>query len=251
MNEFKLRGYVTPEDFEGSDAERIQKALDTASKEDICRVILKGNYKADTPITVPSHMHLVFDGGILYADLQNEVINNFSFESDRIYIEGKNGCLFGNISFCHTRHTIIENLKITGSVTLNVSRDLRIEHVEITDTLALGRGCQNAIVQYIKCGKVILSGKDEGYDIMGRERIIKSIAVRASEIKNGATLIAAEDCKLLNVQIDGIRSENTCITLGDKGESLPKEQYCNLTFTELDAPKKIIFNNEYLHAHIN
>lgn len=251
MNEFKLRRYVTPEDFDGSDAERIQKALDVASREDVGRVVLRGTYKADTPITIPGQMHLVFDGGILYGDLQNEVINNFSFETDRIYIEGKDGYLFGSVSFCHTRHTIIENLKIEGSVTLNVSRDLRIEHVEITDTLTLGRGCQNAIIQYIKCGKALLSGKDEGYDIMGRERIIKSIVIRSSEIKDGATLVAAEDCKFLNVQIDDIHSESVAITLGEKGKSIPKEQYHNLTFTHLDAPERIILNNEYLHAHIN
>ena len=39
MIELKLRGYVTPEDFEGTDAERIQKALDCAEKEDIRKVM--------------------------------------------------------------------------------------------------------------------------------------------------------------------------------------------------------------------
>ena len=101
MIELKLRGYVTPEDFSGTDAERIQKALDIAKKEDIAKVVLNGTYKADNAIIVPSGMHLVLDDSLLYADLKNEVVNNFSLESDRIYVEGKNSKIVGNIEFCH------------------------------------------------------------------------------------------------------------------------------------------------------
>ena len=58
MLELKLRGYVTPEDFEGSDGERIQKALDTAKSEDIAKVVLMGSYKSDIPITIPARSML-------------------------------------------------------------------------------------------------------------------------------------------------------------------------------------------------
>ena len=42
MLNMRLRGYVTPEDFVGTDTQRIQQALDTSAKYDIGRVVLKG-----------------------------------------------------------------------------------------------------------------------------------------------------------------------------------------------------------------
>lgn len=251
MNELKLRGYVTPEDFEGSDGERIQKAMDYAKKEDIAKVVLSGTYKTLDCITVPAGMHVIFDNAVLFADLQNEIVNNYSFESDRIYIEGKNGELVGNIRFCHSRHVVLENLKISGNINLEFSRDLRMEHLDITSELTLGRGCQNAIIQHIKAKSVLMSGEDKDYDITGREPIIKNILLRDSEITDGILLNASETCGFLNIQIDGIHSENTCVTVGTKDNVLPKQQYQNMTFADIDAPTKVIFNNEYTYAYIS
>ena len=250
MLELKLRGYVTPEDFEGGDGERIQKALDTAKSEDIAKVVLRGSYKSDIPITIPAGMHLVLEDAVLCADLQNKVVNNFSFVSDRIYIEGKNSKIVGNIGFCHTRHLVLENLKIDGNVELNVSCDFRIEHVDICGALTLGRGTQNAIIQYNKFTSVLMSGKDEGYDVPGRESIFKNIILRDSDIAGGVKLLASEDCGFLNVQIDGINAEKTGVILGEEGVSLPREQYKNLTFVDINAPEAVAFNNDYLHAYI-
>ena len=135
MKELKLRGYVCPEDFEGTDGEKIQKALDLAKSEDIAKVVLRGEYKADKAITIPNGMHLVLDKAVVYADLKNDFSDNYSFESDRIYIEGENSKLVGNVSFRHVRHVVIEDIEIEGDVTLDVSRDFRIEYVEISGAL--------------------------------------------------------------------------------------------------------------------
>ena len=250
MKELKLRGYVMPEDFEGTDGERIQKALDLAKSEDIARVVLKGEYHAEAPITVPDGMHLVFDNGVLYGNLQNRVVNNFSFESDRIYIEGKNGKLVGNIRFCHTAHVVLEHLEIDGNVTLDVSRDFRMEYVGIGGSLTLGRGTQNAIIQHIKCKRAVMLGEDQGYDINGRERVFKNIILRDSEIGEGVRLTAAEDCGFLNIQINDVKAEGVGVVLGEEGVSLPAEQYKNLTFVHIDAPQPVLFYNEYLHAYV-
>ena len=60
MEELKLRGYVCPEDFEGSDAERIQKAIDTAEAEDIRKVVLRGTYGVDQTLVIPDQTEIVF-----------------------------------------------------------------------------------------------------------------------------------------------------------------------------------------------
>ena len=250
MLELKLRGYVTPEDFEGSDGERIQRALDTAKSEDIAKVVLRGRYKADMPITVPDCMHLVLEDAVIYGDLKNEVINNFSFESDRIYIEGKNAEIVGSIDLCNTRHVVIEGLKIKENVTLKVSRDFRIENTEIGGALTLGRGTQNAIIQHIKCDKVMMLGEDGGYDVLGRERIFKNIILRDSDIKCGVQMLAAEDCGFLNVQACDISANDVGITLGAKDTALPREQYKNLTFTDIKAQTPTVFYNDCLHVYL-
>ena len=249
MIELKLRGYVTPEDFEGTDAERIQKALDCADKEDIRKVILSGTYKADKTIVIPGGMHIIFDNAHLYGNIKNDVKKNFSLVTDRVYIEGKNSEITGDVSFCHTSHLVLENLTINGDVTFDFALDTRIEYVKISGRLSVNRGCMNAIIQHIECDNMLMSGEKKDEDVIGREPIMKSIVVRDAKIKNGALLKAAEDCGFLNVQFDDIKSDDTCITVGAAGESLPRELYQNFTFVNLDAPEKIVFNNDYKYAY--
>ncbi len=250
MKELKLRGYVTPEDFEGTDGERLQKALDIAKSEDIAKVILRGEYRTDKTIIIPNGMHLVLDKALLCADLVNDFSDNYSFESDRIFIGGNNCRIVGNISFCHTRHVVLEDLEIEGNVTLDVSRDFRIEYVEISGALTLGRGTQNAIIQQLKCESILMNGEDRGYDVAGRERIFKNIILRNCDIQGGVALIAASDCGFLNVQVNDISAEKTGVVLGKKGASLPAEQYKNLTLVNIEAPEPVVFNNDYLNAYI-
>lgn len=250
MINLKLRGFVTPEDFEGTDGERIQKALDLAKKEDILKVVLTGDYNAEGEIVIPSGTHLVLDNAVLRGNIANEVVKNFSFESNRIYIEGKNSIIKGNINFLHTRHVVIEKLKIDGNLTVLVSSKLRIEDVEMTGEFTIGRGCKNCIIQRIKCKKAIINGTNKGYDVLGRDFAIVNILLRDSEFVDGALLKAEGDCQLLNIQIDGIIVKNGGVVVGEKGESLPKEKYKNFTFVNISAPDGVIFNNDYLHAYV-
>ncbi len=251
MIELKLRGYVTPEDFEGTDRERIQKALDCAAKEDIRKVILSGTYKTDSAIVIPGGMHVVFDNAHLYGDIKNETVKNFSFITDRVYIEGTNSEITGNIAFNHAGHVVLENLTVNGDVTFDFSINTRVEYVKISGRLSVNRGCMNAIIQHIECDNMLMSGEKKDEDVIGREPIMKSIVVRDAKIKNGAVLKAAEDCGFLNVQFNDVKSENTCITVGTKDENLSREQYQNFTFINLDAPEKVVFNNDYKHAYLD
>ena len=61
MDKLLLRGYVTPEDFSGSDTEKLQAALDYAAKADIRKVVICGDYTADKVLTIPAQTHLVLE----------------------------------------------------------------------------------------------------------------------------------------------------------------------------------------------
>ena len=53
MREWKLRGYLTPEDFTGTDGEKLQLALNKAAELDIRKVIVTGIYHAEMPLIMP------------------------------------------------------------------------------------------------------------------------------------------------------------------------------------------------------
>ena len=250
MKELKLRGYVTPEDFEGTDGQRIQKALDLAKEADICKVVLRGEYNAEETIIIPAGIHLVLEGVKLYADLQNKAVNNFSFEADRIYIEGRGAEIVGNLYFWHTGHLVLENLKVEGNLRFAFARYPRVEDVALSGDFSMGRGCQHGIFQRISCKSLLISAEDQSEDIVGRYRAIKNIAFRDSEILEGASLIAAEDAELLNVQLDHLTLKNKGITVGKEGVELPKEKYLNLTFDANTSPCEINFLNEAFNAFV-
>ena len=108
MVEWKLRGYVTPEDLGGD----VQAALDKAEELDIRKVVLEKDYTCDT-LVVPAYTHLILKG-TLTADLHSKKISNYSFEQDRFHIEG--GVLRGNVYFYNTRRAVFEDMTVEGSV---------------------------------------------------------------------------------------------------------------------------------------
>jgi len=249
MREWKLRGYLTPEDFVGTDTEKLQMALDQAAALDIRKVIVRDVYHVEQPLIIPDHMHLVLDGGEIHGDLQNAVSENYSFERDRIYIQANKGRIVGSITLCHTRHVVLEDLEIDGEVQLGFCRDSRIEHTRISGCLTLGRGTANVIVQDLQANAVRVTARKPELDC-GREPLIRNIALRRSKINQGVTLLAAEDCGLLNIQVDQICAAGTAVTIGEPGTQLPAEQYLNLTISELDAPEPVCAHNPYKHAFI-
>ena len=68
MLQWRLRGYVTPEDFEGSDTQRIQKALDVSSELDIGRVVLNGKYTVEQTLRVHGMTDLVLENAELLVN---------------------------------------------------------------------------------------------------------------------------------------------------------------------------------------
>lgn len=245
MNEMLMRGYVTPEDFTGTDAEKLQQALNVAAESDIRMVVLSGNYVSDTVLTVPANMYVVLEG-TLQADLQCEKNTIFSFEQDRIYLKG--GKIQGDLDFYHARHVILEDMEIDGDVKLEFARDLRLENLKISGKLTFGRGCANVIAQNLQLGSAELTAVPGAQDIPGREPNVRNIALRDSQVTGTVQITAAEDFGLLNIQVDHVKAQS--VLVGTPDVQLPKERYTNFTLADLETAEGVKLLNPCRNAHI-
>lgn len=245
MTELKLRGFVTPEDFGGD----VQAALDQAEALDIRKVILEKDYTCNTPLVVPAYTHLVIRG-TLTASLHSRKIANYSFEQDRFCIQG--GKVVGDVYFYNTRRAVLTDVEVTGSVTFEYSRDMRMERCEVSDGIRVGRGCANALFLDLKAGSFAISNRVFCGDIVpAKEPDIKNIILRDAVMTAGSvTLTAAEDCGVLNIQADHITAPQVAVVIGQEGVELPVERYFNLTITDLEAPEKLVQFNPVKHAYI-
>lgn len=245
MNEMLMRGYVTPEDFTGTDGEKLQQALNFAAESDIRMVVLSGDYHADTVLTVPANMYVVLEG-TLRADVQCEKHGNFSFEQDRIYLKG--GKIKGNLDFYHARHLVLEDLEVDGDVKLEFARDLRLENTKVTGKLTIGRGCANAIAQKLQLGSVELTAVQGAQDIPGREPNVRNIALRDSQVAGTVQITAAEDFGLLNIQADHVKAH--AVLVGTANIQLPAERYTNFTLADLETTEGVVLHTPCRNAHI-
>jgi len=250
MIELKIRGYVTPEDFTGTDAEKLQQALNVAAEQDIRKVIVTGTYHADKPLTIPANMHLLLENAELHADITSVKNENYAMEQDRIFIQGISSKIVGDLEFFHTRHTILEDLEVEGNITMEFARDLRIENVTATGKLTLGRGCAHAITQHLTLGSALITSAGNWGYATGRNPQTRNILLRSSKVSGGVQIVSASDYGMLNIQVDQISADTTAVTVGVPGEALPKERYTNFSLMDLDAPEAVVLNNPCHNAHI-
>ena len=245
MTEWKLRGYLTPEDFGGD----VQAALDKAEELDIRKVVLEKDYVNQEPLVIPAHTHLILKG-TLRADLCSRRVANYSFEQDRFYIEG--GRLEGDIYLYNTRRAVLTDMTVEGSVRFEYSRDMRMEGCRVSGNVYVGRGCANGIFQGLTVGGFAISNQVFcGRIVPAKEPEIKNILLRDSVMTDGSVVLtAAEDCGMFNIQADHITAPQVAVVIGAEGEELPVERYFNLTFTDLTAPEKLLSLNETKHAYI-
>ena len=245
MTEMLMRGYVTPEDFSGTDAQRLQQALNVAAESDIRMVVLSGNYVSDAVLTIPANMYVALEG-TLQADLQSEKNSNFSFEQDRIYLKG--GKIQGNLDFYHVQHLILEDTQIDGDVNLEFARDLRLENLHISGKLTIGRGCANVIAQNLQLGSALFTAVPSAQDIPGREPNVRNIAFRDSQVAGDVQITAAEDFGLLNIQVDHVKARS--VQVGCPDVQLPQERYTNFTLADLETAEGIKLHNPCRNAHV-
>lgn len=252
MDKLLLRGYVTPEDFSGSDTEKLQAALDYAAKADIRKVVICGDYTADKVLTIPAQTHLVLESGVLNANLQCEKISNYAFEQKPFCIQSKGGKLVGSLYFYNSRRAILEDLDVEGNVTFEYSREMRMERCKVAGQVQVGQGCANAIFQDLETGSFLISNKVFCGDIVpAKEPDIKNIVLRRSAISDGVALIADTNSGMFNIQVDQIKAQKTAVTIGEKGVQLPAERYFNLTVADLESAEvPFVAHNEVKHAYI-
>ena len=270
MEELKLRGYVTPEDFEGTATEKCQKALDTAEAEDIRKVVIEGAYELEQALVVPTQTEIILKAGASLAGdtvLVNKVSTeegkaSWSFEDKLIYIRAEEGaCIKGNMKFYHARNVVLEDLCMEGQVAFEFCREVRMERNTIkTDkccAVKIGRGCNNYIVQYNTfeskcaavridttwaCGEYVI-----GKDLDNHELIFKDNKLSAEA---GFKMTANETDGIFNVQIDHNTVTGKGIVIGDEEKALPKERFFNLTATDFDgATEAVVLKNEVKHCY--
>lgn len=249
--QLKLKGFVTPQDCGGS----IQAAVDLAASLELNKVVVTGNYTLTEPVVLGSGMYLVLQDaclsgkGTLLCTRQQE---NFSFREKFITVEGENARICGNVHIFNTHHVNISGLELAGQLCFEYCLWGRVEHVGFTrGGLKIGRGCGNFIVQGIQsdvpahisgavsCGKYIPGSKPDVNNI---------ILCDSTFASDGVYLDAAPDCGVLNIQVDHIRAGAAAVTVGS-GEELPDQQFFNLTFTDLEAPQKVVYKNEAKHVY--
>lgn len=250
MKQLKQKGYVTPADCGGS----IQNALELAHKLDINKVVLTGELTAAEPLVLRSGMYLVLENCTLQADLVTEQQENYSFRQQFITIEGSNARLLGNIHIFNTHHITVTGLDIQGQLTCEYTLWGNLRQLRFSQGgLRLGRGCGHFIVQQlhsrvpayidgsISCGKVVPGVKPELSSIILQDSVFETDLPAVQ-------LDAAEDCGIMNIQVDHMKASATAVQVGN-GKSLADYLFFNLTFTHLDAPNKVCYQNAAKHVY--
>lgn len=257
MDELKLRGYVTPNDFEGSDAEKIQKALDTAKEKDICKVIIEGEYTVDKTLYIPALMHIYFKNAKVSAKgdfplFRNTAFNltaGYSFEENLFCLNGENSVIDGETQFYNAQKIVIEDLTFLKDVTFEFTREVRIERVNLNGAkLRLLRGNNNYIMQDLEgtnkdtCVEMT-TAENMGEYVIGKDAEIHDIIFRRSKFdceEAALTLDATETDGFFNMQIDEFKTKNAAVAISKKAGKLNEQRYFNITAIDFKSGKKAV-----------
>lgn len=258
MEKYLLRGFVTPEDMQGTDAQRIQAALDLARQLDINKVVLDGVYVADRSVTLPAGIHLVINGKLRIPAFVTQRPENYSFTQQWFHLEGE-GWLEGDVELFNCDHVKINSLLIRGEVKLTYCRNVRMERITIPEGgLRIGKGCSNLILQDMfihgqDTAVLVDAGMGEGI-VPGIDPTVQNVAVRRSGLLTQAPAVvlrAAEKAGLLNIQVDWITAEHVGVVVGAPEAALPAEHYQNITLERIVTETPVKIHAEVLHLYTN
>ncbi len=253
MNEKKLRGYTVPCDYQGSDAERIQQALDESSALHIGRVVLNGSYLIDKTLVIREDTELVFDHATVkmtaeaplltnYAQAHRDELNSYSFQDAYVRLTGIDSTLKGDILFCNAWHLYLSDLTLTGKLHLEYVWEARLERIT-ADSVIFGRSCNNIIAQGITAltsdtGIIIDPTVISGCELIAKEPFSHELILQDSTMPNAAAgiLISCDDvCTLYNVQIDHISAKGTTVVIGKEGDTFAPGSCYDLTAVQLQS----------------
>ena len=238
MKELKLRGYVTPADC-GND---LQKAIDTAKELDICKVVVEQDITAPM-VYLPANMYLVINHATIFGNLFVDGGENWSFSKKWITIEGKNGAVCGDIKFFNATNVTVAGINMKGKLILEYVNWAKIMNLK-TGLVTIGRGCTNVIIQQMSGSCVEIYGNHScGRIVPGSKPDVTNVVVQ--DCGCDVDLMAAEDCGLLNVQVQNLNGK---VTVGEAQKQLPPEQFMNLTF--INIRDGITEHNPTKHTYI-
>lgn len=271
MLQWRMRGYVTPEDFEGSDAQRIQQALDASHALDIGRVVLTGEYTVDKTLRIYGMTDLVLENARLIAGgdfpalinsnyFEEESRHCWSFEEKYITIRGKNSKILGDVLLYNVHHANIWDLEFGGALKFGFAREVRLYRCRFSgkNAVVLGQGANNFIIQDIDANcadtAVVMDGTLmlSSYAV-GKEPEIHSVILQESRLEApvAVSMYADRVGRIYNTQVDHLSVSNIPLALGKEGETAPEECYFNLTAEALtsDAGEKMAVFNPTKHCY--
>lgn len=270
MDEMRLRGYVSPEDFTGDDTEKIQKALDVSAEKKIGRVVLTGKHTVSKSLMVWEDTEIVLEDAELRAGGDFPLLVNrglvepekygWAVEDTAIFLTGKNAALYGDVCFGNAYRVVAEDVKFFGALRFSYVHEVRLarDSFEGKNAVVLGAGCNNYIMQELtaKCSgeAVVLDTNVSDMEaVRGKESEIHEIILQDSKLDapTGIALRAGEKNGIFNVQIDHIESTGDTIRVGDKAAQVSPERYFNFTMIDLASRqgKTIVLDNEVKHAY--
>lgn len=249
MKELKLRGFVTAQDCGGN----VQQAVDLAAELGLNKVVLTGEVSLSQPVTLPGGMYLVLKNAWVKAQgaaFVTKIEENYSFRTQFLTLEGSNSHICGDIHIFNTHHVNISGLHIDGTLTFEYCVWGRVENMRFSSGgLIVGRGCSNFIVQDLESDvpAAISGGVSCGKIVPGSKPDLNNIILQDSAFTgDGVYLGAAEDCGVMNVQVDHIRAGGAAVTVG-QGAQLPEELFFNLTLTDLQGD--VVYRNRAKHVY--
>jgi hypothetical protein len=270
MSDMLLRGYVTPEDFEGTDTERLQKAFDASHELDVGRVVLKGSYTVEKTILIYGMTDLVLDDAAISATGDFPVLANVNFtEEDKhswsfqdrfITIRG-NGSFEGDVLIYNAFHVNIDGIKFVGALRFAFTSEVRLYNSTFVGEsgVVLSMGNNNFIMQNLtadcKNSAIVMDATLDLYDyVIGKEPEIHEIILQDSTFNTSApavSLVASSDAKVYNMQIDHLASSGVTLAIGKEGECVPEDCYFNLTGEHFTSGAKdaIVINNPVKHCY--
>ena len=247
MDEMKIRGFTTPEDFTGTDSERIQQALNTAIEKDIRKVVIKGKYILNKTVVLPPFIHIVLKEAEISSNgdfpafinenlTKDKFYHSFSFEEDMFYLEG--GKINGGILFYNAYRTVLDNIEITGDLSFEFCNEIRLTNLIINgeNAVKFKRGTNNLICDNLKIKaldigiKIDTADTDNDY-VVGKSADIHDLIIKNSEIKApcGFSLDANEDRNLFNIVIEDNSVDSTALELSKTAGELAPEHYRDIT----------------------
>ena len=269
MLEMRLRGYVAPEDFEGTDTQRIQKALDTSKELDIGRVVLKGGYTIDETLWIHPMTDLVLENATLTVNGAFPVLANrnlaetdkhtYSFQDQYITIRG-NGVIDGDVMLYNAFHVNINGVEFAKALRFAFTHEVRLYHSKFTgeNGVVMTMGCNNFIMQNLTADcngtAVVMDATVETDYVIGKEPEIHEIILQDSCFHTSApavTLNGSADARIYNMQFDHLKSDGVTLQVGTDGAEVPAECYFNLTgeLFESGANKSIEIKNPVKHCY--